>query len=428
MQKTSDFSEVFKWYGPGSNRRHMDFQSIALPTWMAHGSSKKLFCDVLRQTMRQSMFTEPKIVLKDNPSIRGYITYYFNGKRYREYNGKRLNLDLNPNQSTSLTDRNRLFKKLCSEFYKSLLKGWSPERIRTEIVDKISIRDAMKKILNEKLNSELSLSYKTDLSSVLDKFLLYLSPDVLNSDVSNLSTLDVSPFLFQFNSSATYYMNRRRALNIYFRELQRLKLIISNPIENCKRVKKVAKLHKVYDAEQLKKVLTYLETHYPNLHICCLLAYGCFLRPHQEIRLLKLSHLSPEYTKITLSGAENKSKVIRTVNIPSYVQEALIRRLQNVTDPNTNILSLTNKAYNLSYLNTQWSRAKKKMLDLGLLQTDQTIYSFRHSAAINVYKKTKDLYILQRMLQHSNMIVTLTYLRGLGELNNDDLKNSLPDL
>jgi integrase len=223
-------------------------------------------------------------------------------------------------------------------------------------------------------------------------------------------------------------MNRRRALNVYFRELQRLKLLTDNPIENSRRIKKVAKLHKVYEPEQLKRVLAFLETNYPNLHLCCLLAYGCFLRPHQEIRLLRKSHINPDFTKITLSGSENKSRSIRTVNLPEYAQTALVRRLDGITDPNTNLLSLSTQPYNLSYLNTQWSRAKKKMLELGIIEEHQTIYSFRHSAAVRVYKKTKDLYILQRMLQHSNMIVTLTYLRGLGELNNDDLKDSLPTL
>lgn len=33
-----------------------------------------------------------------------------------------------------------------------------------------------------------------------------------------------------------------------------------------------------------------------------------------------------------------------------------------------------------------------------------------------------------QLLQHSNMIVTLNYLRGLGEVSNNDLMNDLPDL
>ncbi|GGC75302.1 hypothetical protein GCM10011387_31280 [Pedobacter quisquiliarum] len=91
-------------------------------------------------------------------------------------------------------------------------------------------------------------------------------------------------------------------------------------------------------------------------------------------------------------------------------------------------MSRSVEPYNVSYLNTQWSRAKAKMFNIGLIQKDQTIYSFRHTAAVNVYKKTKDLHILQELLQHSNMVVTLNYLRGLGEVNDERLKEFMPEL
>jgi site-specific recombinase XerD len=75
-----------------------------------------------------------------------------------------------------------------------------------------------------------------------------------------------------------------------------------------------------------------------------------------------------------------------------------------------------------------WLKIKDKMLRDGIIDRNQTIYSFRHTAAVNVYRKTKDLHVLQQLLQHSNMIVTLNYLRGLGELNDVRLKEALPEL
>jgi hypothetical protein len=42
--------------------------------------------------------------------------------------------------------------------------------------------------------------------------------------------------------------------------------------------------------------------------------------------------------------------------------------------------------------------------------------------------KTKDLHILQQLLGHSDMIVTLKYLRGLAAIKNDDLKAVMPTL
>ena len=48
-----------------------------------------------------------------------------------------------------------------------------------------------------------------------------------------------------------------------------------------------------------------------------------------------------------------------------------------------------------------------------LPEQDQTIYSFRHSGAIETYKRTGSLSKLQKAMGHSSLAVSLTYLRGL---------------
>jgi len=48
-----------------------------------------------------------------------------------------------------------------------------------------------------------------------------------------------------------------------------------------------------------------------------------------------------------------------------------------------------------------------------LPEQDQTIYSFRHSGAIETYKRTGSLSKIQKTMGHSSLAVSLTYLRGL---------------
>ncbi len=43
---TNLFRKWFLWCEPGLNRRHMDFQSIALPTELSHHISKKEFKEI----------------------------------------------------------------------------------------------------------------------------------------------------------------------------------------------------------------------------------------------------------------------------------------------------------------------------------------------------------------------------------------------
>ena len=81
-------------------------------------------------------------------------------------------------------------------------------------------------------------------------------------------------------------------------------------------------LHKPID--DLKDLLERINTHNNNLYICALLTYGCLLRPHHEIRLLRWGDFSDDLSYITLSGSRVKSKRNRVVPVPEYVRKELI--------------------------------------------------------------------------------------------------------
>lgn len=68
----------------------------------------------------------------------------------------------------------------------------------------------------------------------------------------------------------------------------------------------------------------------------------------------------------------------------------------------------------------RWADYKKQSQ---LLPPNQTLYSFRHTGAIKVFEKTGSLLKLQQVMGHSDMKVSLTYLRGLEvkQLDVDDL-------
>ena len=66
-------------------------------------------------------------------------------------------------------------------------------------------------------------------------------------------------------------------------------------------------------------------------------------------------------------------------------------------------------------------KLKRNIKDLP--EQDQTIYSFRHSGAIEIYNRTGYLSKLQKAMGHSSLAVSLTYLRGLevSELEEEDM-------
>ncbi|WPV00589.1 site-specific integrase [Mucilaginibacter sp. cycad4] len=379
------------------------------------------------------MYTEPKIVTKPNLSYRSHISFHFNGKRFREYNGNRLKIKIYPNYASSIKEKDRLLRQLLFEFKKSLETGWNPLIVDEPIIEINaepipSLEQLFLEVEATKLSSPLSDKYKRNIKSIVKQFLAFLSTEEKCSPLQSLKLSRIETFLNQFKSSATNYMNIRRMLGLFFAEFERKKYITVNLILNTPRLKPKAALHKIYTKEQLIPLLDYLKKSNPDLYLCCLLSYSCMLRPHIEIRLLKKRHFNDDFSTISLSGAENKSARVRVVSVPKYLQTIIENRLSKVQDPETNIFTLSNHAFNEYYFNLIWTRLKSDMSKNGLIQSEQTIYSFRHTAAIDVYNRTKDIHILQQLLGHSTMIVTLKYLRGLGELNSQQLKDVLPVL
>jgi integrase len=58
-----------------------------------------------------------------------------------------------------------------------------------------------------------------------------------------------------------------------------------------------------------------------------------------------------------------------------------------------------------------------------IIQSCSTISSFRHSGAIEIFKRTGSLTKLQKAMGHSSLNVSLTYLRGLevAKLKEEDI-------
>jgi len=245
--------------------------------------------------------------------------------------------------------------------------------------------------------------------------------------ITELTPNDVAPFLQKYRSTGTNYMNRRSTLSALFKRLIDLQLIKDNPVQSTGKMKKAAHRNLPYKKNQLKEVLCYLEEQHPELHLCSLIMYGCLLRPHMEIRLLKRCSFDDDFSKIVLGGKENKSRRMRTVHVPDYVRKELLRFNINKLDDGYNIFSKDPTPFNECYFNTAWSRIKEELLKKGVISKDYTLYSFRHTAAVNMYMKTKDPYKIQQAFGHSSLNVTLTYLRNLGMVTNASL-DDLPEL
>ena len=345
----------------------------------------------------------PKIHTDKNQRV--FVSFYIDDKRHRLYNGKRIATKTDPN-SFPIEQRKDIAKVLATEVYSFISEGGRLNNYRTDnvLVGKRTDKECLQKALESKLNSSLSEKYKRNLTSIYNRFVTYL-------DNENVTKEQAKKFLDTYTSN-TSYNTVRRHLNALFSEALTYG-ISENPLAELKSKKSIAKLHKPFT--EIQTILNEIKSFNSNLHLCCLLTYGCLLRPHREVRELMWGDFSDDLSFINLSGERNKSGRNRIVPVPKYIKETLVKG-----EANHNIFTANTKAHNSDYFKTLWSRFKKQS---NLLEQGQTLYSFRHTGAIEIFKRTGSITKLQKAMGHASINVSLTYLRGLevAELEERDM-------
>ncbi len=251
----------------------------------------------------------PKI--KSDNKQRFYVVFYNNGKRYRLFNGSKINSNLYPN-SYPVAKRYEIAQLLAAEVFKYISSGLSiqdPVRVVCK-----SDKQYLKLALDNKLKGEYSDKYKSMLRFVYDGFVSYLTDE-------NITSNNIKSYLNQYALGVSYNTIKRH-LNVLINEARNIGMN-SNPMESIKAKKTKAKLHKPY--KDINLILNEIKLFNDNLYLCCLMTYGCLLRPHREIRELKWSDFSDDLGYIHLSGNRNKSGKNRIVPVPIYIRELLIK-------------------------------------------------------------------------------------------------------
>ena len=345
--------------------------------------------------MPNNSLSYPKVCKRKDGKY--FVDLKLNNKRYRLFSGRIIGSSLRPN-SYPAKQRYSVTLNLAKQVYEFIV---SNDYSLTKPLSSVEYYDSL---MRDKLAQPLSNRYKKTLESLSS----ILRDELIKKGCISSAFIDSIPLKYDNNTS---YNTTRRQVNVLVNYLYSRDF----PIELSKL--KTRKQNEVLHSpiSNVKELLLRIKYFNENLYLCCLLTYGCLLRPHQEIRLLKWEDFSDDLSHINLGGNKVKSKRNRIVPVPSYIKEILVKK-----SPDHNMFSEASQPYNKGYFSLLWRRFKRLNLNIG---TSTTIYSFRHSGAIEIYKRTGSITKLQKALGHSSINVSLTYLRGLEipELNEEDM-------
>ena len=328
-------------------------------------------------------------VVYRKPNSEYYIHFCLNGKRIRISNGKKINVPIYPNHYPK-NQRKKKADELASLVYNYLLKN----NYSFSVSNKTFSLDHFDEVIKSKLSEPLSPKYISTLET-LSKLLR--EEYKLNGSIG----VKFTDKLLKSYKNPTSFNTIRRHLNVLLNHLKQSGFD-AKPT-SLKPLKQTEQLHK--PIANLNELLEDIRKYNHNLYLCALFTYCCLLRPHREVRLLKWKDFSDELRYVSVDGSRVKSKRNRIVPVPEIIRK-------NLTSGKPEDFIFTNSpiGFNDDYFKTLWSRYKKQSKTIDL---ETTLYSFRHTGAIDLFKRTGSITKLQNAMGHSSIKVSLTYLRGL---------------
>jgi integrase len=199
-----------------------------------------------------------------------------------------------------------------------------------------------------------------------------------------------------------------------------------NPCHRLEKLPTTTKTHAAYTTAQLNQFIEAIAPKDPQLLLFIRFIYYTLARP-KELRFLKVGHIRSDFEKILFEGEHAKTDQEKYIGIST--QFATVIAESGILNYPAEYYVFGNsgipgqKRVGSSYF---YKRFKVYLKELGFkkLNAAYTMYSFKHTGAVQLYLATKDVYLVQQQLRHTTLDQTNTYLRDLGLfVNFDGLKN-----
>ncbi|MCK8817277.1 tyrosine recombinase XerC [Natroniella sulfidigena] len=286
---------------------------------------------------------------------------------------------------------------------------------------KQAVKSFLKYLIAERGYSELTIKeYELD----LNVFARYLKKEFDCSEkkltIDDINEFQISEFLgdiilIKDNSAAT--RNRKLySLRSFFKFLKKKNLIEKNPVDSIEPTKTKLKSEPIYLSykeikEYLKAIKNY-DSKNKNRDIAIIKTFlYCGLRI-SELVSLNVNDINYQDQSIKFYGKGNKERYVPLhQEVIAAIKNYLPDRKQ-ITPSNADAkeaLFLSNRGNRISTRTVQ-KMVKKYAKKAGIKNANQiTPHKLRHTFASILYRKTKDLRVLQELLGHSDISTTQIY-------------------
>ena len=417
--------------------------------------------------MSKKMYSEPKIYdAKGDISKRWYLYFYYRDPQDGKMK-KQKPIFKGANRFKTKHERMEVLNTYRKALLKLLQDGFSPydtnEQTQTRLTKHRTSTDTTEKII-ESTPVEKGYPVKKALAFALkqresdwtkksagsmkghyNRFIEWLNDnDLLLKDISTLERNHITTFINGLKTKPKKKTdtpkplapktknNFRATLSTLFTVLEDEKIIPQNFIGSIKQKKSSPKKNKPFSNKQVEDIRKHLDTHDPYLRVFIQFMSYAFLR-NKEVCNIRIKDIDLDSKRIFI-GTKVESQtaipiikeledVISAMQIEKYDRnDYLITRFGHPKAWNT---EADNKS---GYFSKRFHTNVREPLELDM---EHSLYSFRHTAAVNIFKSLRDtgmphdqiLFRLMSITRHKSIAGLKNYLRDIGATLPEDYSN-----
>jgi len=352
-----------------------------------------------------------------------------NRKKIRQFLPKRIDLG------------NNIVKQINAQLAAGKVLGKDTvQRVITQQPKQLTLLSSLEYVREQKkLNghrNSYSRVFKTAHSIVADYLTYKKQPDYLIKEFDRADALELMAYVRDVRGLANKSINNfftNLSIAFHFIEEQGdRKLWVRDPLTVIKRLPVESGKHAAYTDRQITIVTKQIrktidnarpkqKAEYLQLEFFIQFIYYSLARPN-EILSLKVRQIDLSQNRLMIKGSESKNKKSEYIPLNDVLRLAVVKSGVLAHGPDEYVFGRQGTpGPQPRGSNFFWRRHKRMLEQTGLLEVNPnfTLYSYKHSGAVSLYRATKDIKLVQRQCRHSSSTQTDTYLRDLGEMTDD---------
>ncbi|OJV40821.1 MAG: hypothetical protein BGO29_14730 [Bacteroidales bacterium 36-12] len=367
----------------------------------------------------QKHFTIPKLcTCKGDLSKAWYVYFYYTDlstgiKKLCRYK-------FGINKFKTKREREQEAGSIITALHLKLKDDWNPITNKTEKQEyrDITTSEAFDDILSIKKAFITPRSYKTyyDQTNLFKKWLNIRKLDKLF--VQNFTNFYARQYFDWLLRDKGYcgktHNGHLNTLRSFFNALSERQIIKQSPINGIKKLPEDQGKNTNYSTDEEKRIIEYLLKNDIKFYYATRFVKYCFFR-RSELAKLQVKHIRWENKTIVVPSESAKSRIQDSVTISKSLEKIIESMEILKLNPDTYVFGkhFSPTLKKLNRVDDFSDRQREVNRELNV-KKECTFYSWKHTGVVELYNIVKDPYVVMRQCRHSDIKITMIYLRSLG--------------